>query len=136
MEAAEASIRVAKEATEASKKAAREAAETSVRVFQELIGGAGGIGKTSKQVVKQTIDTLAETSQEGDAKTKETDKASEETDEVLTKAFGGLINITEADANGKREAREVQRKIEARMESLASMFASIKDKPAEEEEEE
>ena len=133
-EAAEASIRAAKQASEASKKAAREAAEASVRVFEELISGAGGIGGTSQQVARQTAEAPAETSQEADS---ETDKAAEEGGEALARTFGEAISVAETDIKGeKREAKEVQRRIETRLESLERMYASNEDKQAEEADEE
>ena len=42
----------------------------------------------------------------------------------------------EANVKGKREAREVQRRIETRLESLARMYSSNRAEQAEEEDEE
>ncbi|TET81966.1 hypothetical protein E3J38_02990 [candidate division TA06 bacterium] len=108
----------------------------SVRVFQELISSAGGIGKTSEQVARQTADALISIPQEDDSKIKETEEASKDKAESLTRAFGEALNVAGANAKGEKEAREVERRMETRLRYLAKMYASNKDKQAEEEDEE
>ena len=133
--AADVSISAAKEATEASKKVAREAAETSVKVFEAWISGAEVTGKLSQPVARHTADAPTGTSREGDSQTKEDGEAPEETGEALAKTFGEVVNAAEANAKGKRGAKEVQKRIETRLESLARMYASNKARQTDEEEE-
>ena len=136
-ETAEASIRAAREATEASKKAAKEAAEASIRVFEDLLSGAGGIGKLSQQVPKEIADALTETSQEANGKIEEIDsKASEGASEALTTTFGEIISEPGTDAKGKREPNNVQQRIETRLESLVKMYSSNQAKQTDEGDEE
>jgi hypothetical protein len=135
-ETAEASIRAAKEATLASKKAAKEAAETSIRVFEELMANVAGIAKTSQPLARQTDEPPTRPSTETDGLTKETDIASGEVTEALAKSFGKVISGAGASTREKKEAKEVQRRIETRLESLARMYSSNKDRVAGEEDEE
>ena len=115
---------------------AKEAAETSARVLMELITGTKGIGKIGRQLGRQTADAPTRTSQEGDSKARETGKASKEASEALARTFGEVISVAGANAKEPKETKEVQRRIETRLESLARMYASNKARQAEEENEE
>jgi len=98
-----------------------------------LMGGARGISETSEQLIKQAVqpDMRIELPDEGG--TKETSEISEATRESLAKMFGEKAGDVATDAKGKKEAEEVQRRIETRLRYLTRMYTSNKDKQAEEE---
>ncbi len=127
----EASIRAAREATEMSKRAAREAAETVKGVFQELISGTGEIGKAPRHHVAVSPGT-----QDADL-VEAKGRASEETDEELAGASEEAVTgIEETEVKKREGAKEIERKIETRLASLAKMYGANKDRKSEEEEEE
>ena len=74
--------------------------------------------------------------QEGDSKTEETSEASGEAVDTLARTFGEVVRLDGNNLKGKGEAREVQRRIENRLEYLARMYSSDKSKQAQEEDEE
>ena len=48
----------------------------------------------------------------------------------MTRTFGEAISIAETNVKGKKESKEVQRRIETRLQLLSRMYASNKDAPA------
>ena len=110
---------------------AQEAAETSVRVFEELISDTAEIGKVTKPVTKRTAVTPAQKFQEGGSKTEEPSEASTEAVDTLARTFGEVVRLDEDNLERNREAREVHKRIETRLEYLARMYSSDKAEPAE-----
>ena len=112
-------------------KLAREAAKESIRISQEAISRAEETGIAAKEAAKES----ASTSQEADSDSEETDKATEKGAEALARTFGEVMSIAEANAKGKKETKEVQRRIETRLHYLARMYASYRDEQDAEEDE-
>ena len=104
----------------------------NTEAFEITVARAEKLGELAKQAADESI----KISQEGDSRTEEAGEAVEEKAEVLTSTFGEVINVAGDNAKRKKETREVQKRIEARLESLARMFASNKTGQAEEEDEE
>ncbi len=117
---------MAKEAAEASKKAAEQAAEMWIGVFRELISEAGGVGRITEQVARDTAENLTKASREFFSKTTEISK---DTDE---EAIG---EVGEAKIEKKKEVRKDKGKLQSRLAALEKMFVSSKTEPADEVEE-
>ena len=89
-------------------------------------------------MVRQSAEAPRRISQEPvDIEFEEVGEDSEAAAEVLARTFGEVVGgAGETGLRGKREAKEVQRRIEARLDNLARMFSSKADQVEEEDEEE
>jgi hypothetical protein len=109
----------------------------SRRVFEELVGSAREAGKSVEPPVsKLTAEPAVDEPEDIVEASEDTVEASEDTAEVLSRTFGEVISDIGADKKALKGTREVQRKIETRLESLTKMFSSNRDKQEEPDDEE
>jgi len=84
-------------------------------------------------VIRQAAQPATRIDQPDEDGSKETSDTAEAARESLARMFGEAAGEAATTTKGKKEAEEVQRRIETRLRSLTRMYASHKDEQVEEE---
>jgi hypothetical protein len=130
MRAAEESKRVVREATEASITAARDTVVASARILEEAIKKAEETTRTARKAARASMRVFEEAAAGAEKFSQEVEEQPSEL--PSSKLFEEALSRIEPDESRLKPApHEAKRDMRARLEFLAKMYASEKDKPFE-----
>jgi len=121
------SKQIVKEATEASVRAARDTVVAAVKVLNEAIAKAEETTKAARKAARASVKVFEEALSSAEKTSQEVE---EQPLELPSKLFEEAMSRLEPDeSKAKPQPREARRDINSRLQFLAKMYATDKDKP-------